>query len=312
MLRRLLQLPTNASSNAAQQHDRVIRHLFENYETILVPMARASILWLIGHHIKVLSKTAPDALRIALKTFQSEPVVVKLQILNLSAIACVYHELEAFGGGKDEDSARVRRFLRLCFEYALSLAKYDVQYDVRDRGRFLNGLIYKNLYPATEEQALIDVNTLKCLNQLLVGSMGISESTDPFDSLKSYRVVTLSHACRTNIAGYEAVHEWTANPSDPSLRVVQETNETWNTDCVIASEVKDVTTGHKKVKKRVVALDDFLATPPDVVIKPNAVGSRSDTLHPAAIKHSSNHESESSDDSESSDSESDTDSEDSD
>lgn len=50
-----------------------------------VPMARASILWLIGEYCEHVPKIAPDVLRKMAKTFTNEEDIVKLQIINLAA-----------------------------------------------------------------------------------------------------------------------------------------------------------------------------------------------------------------------------------
>lgn len=50
-----------------------------------VPVARASILWLIGEYCERVPKIAPDVLRKTAKSFTSEDDLVKLQILNLGA-----------------------------------------------------------------------------------------------------------------------------------------------------------------------------------------------------------------------------------
>lgn len=50
-----------------------------------VPMARASILWLMGEYCERVPKIAPDVLRKMAKTFTAEEDIVKLQIVNLAA-----------------------------------------------------------------------------------------------------------------------------------------------------------------------------------------------------------------------------------
>lgn len=50
-----------------------------------VPVARASILWLIGEYCERVPKIAPDVLRKTAKSFTNEDDLVKLQILNLGA-----------------------------------------------------------------------------------------------------------------------------------------------------------------------------------------------------------------------------------
>lgn len=53
--------------------------------TCQVPMARASILWLMGEYCERVPKIAPDVLRKMAKTFTAEEDIVKLQTVNLAA-----------------------------------------------------------------------------------------------------------------------------------------------------------------------------------------------------------------------------------
>jgi AP-3 complex subunit beta len=93
---------------------------------ISVPMARASILWLIGEYSNIVPKLAPDVLRQTAKTFCDEQDIVKLQIINLA--------IKMFCTTKTSTSNNKTHLL---IQYVLNLAKYDQNYDIRDRARFL-------------------------------------------------------------------------------------------------------------------------------------------------------------------------------
>ncbi|GAB5572123.1 AP-3 complex subunit beta-2 isoform X3 [Prionailurus iriomotensis] len=67
------------------QHGEIIKHLAKLTDNIQVPMARASILWLIGEYCEHVPKIAPDVLRKMAKSFTAEEDIVKLQIINLAA-----------------------------------------------------------------------------------------------------------------------------------------------------------------------------------------------------------------------------------
>ena len=54
------------------EHKDIIVHLAKLADTITVPMARASILWLIGEYSDRVPKIAPDVLRKMAKTFIEE------------------------------------------------------------------------------------------------------------------------------------------------------------------------------------------------------------------------------------------------
>lgn len=109
-------------------------------------MAKASVLWLVGEYCSLVPKIAPDILRKAAKAFPEEvsqltslvPIkahhapchvlqeeIVKLQTVNLAAKLCI---------------ANAKQSKVLC-QYVLNLAKYDMNYDIRDRARFLHQLV---------------------------------------------------------------------------------------------------------------------------------------------------------------------------
>eukprot|EP00842_Homolaphlyctis_polyrhiza_P001475 jgi/Hompol1/2328/HPOL_002907-RA len=243
VLRQLLQSQSRTNTNsisASQQssHTRLIRRLLENYNDITVPMAKASVLWLVGHHLPTLAKTAPDALRIAVKTFVDEPRIVKLQILNLAAAVAV----EAVSTWVDGDQGRhVRLAIKACFSYAITMGKFDLDYDVRDRARFLKALVMDPLYGRDGEQGLSGAAAsgiatptsdgdgdsggptasgflIKRLRQILAGSQGVSKPTDPYEGMSKYDMGTLSQAITTPVDGYEEVPPWATVASDAALR----------------------------------------------------------------------------------------------
>ncbi len=55
-----------------KSHKDIIVHLTKLADTITVPMARASILWLIGEYSDRVPKIAPDVLRKMAKNFINE------------------------------------------------------------------------------------------------------------------------------------------------------------------------------------------------------------------------------------------------
>ncbi|KAF7641210.1 hypothetical protein LDENG_00288870 [Lucifuga dentata] len=67
------------------EHSEIIKHMAKLFDSITVPMARASILWLIGEYCERVPKIAPDVLRKMAKTFTAEEDIVKLQTVNLAA-----------------------------------------------------------------------------------------------------------------------------------------------------------------------------------------------------------------------------------
>ena len=62
------------------EHKAIITHMAKLVHDITVPMARASILWLLGEYSDQVPKIAPDVLRVMAKNFTNEEDIVKLQV----------------------------------------------------------------------------------------------------------------------------------------------------------------------------------------------------------------------------------------
>ncbi|GAA5985274.1 hypothetical protein JCM10908_002598 [Rhodotorula pacifica] len=99
------------------------------------PIARSTIYWLVGQFAPegLLEGCGPDVVRLGAKQFAEEAVPAKLQLLTLSAKLLVLAH-------RSSTSPHLRP-LALIFDYLTLLARYDLAYEVRDRARFLAGLI---------------------------------------------------------------------------------------------------------------------------------------------------------------------------
>ena len=62
------------------EHKEIIVHMAKMVDNITVPMARASILWLIGEYSERVPKIAPDVLRKMAKSFINE-VCIEIKIM---------------------------------------------------------------------------------------------------------------------------------------------------------------------------------------------------------------------------------------
>ncbi len=115
-------------------------------------MARASILWLMGEYCEHVPKIAPDVLRNMAKTFTSEEDIVKLQTVNLAAKLYLTNSKQvkskhSLGGCVLAVFCLISFIIiqtKLLTQYILNLGKYDQNYDIRDRTRFIRQLIVPN------------------------------------------------------------------------------------------------------------------------------------------------------------------------
>ncbi len=122
----------------AQSPLSIIAHLARRIDDIRHAQARACIVWLVGQYAGSEEKTsvlgpegiadwAPDVLRKLAQSFGSEDSLVKLQTITLATKLFVLSPTD--------------RTINLLCQYVFSLARYDKNYDVRDRGRTLSSLL---------------------------------------------------------------------------------------------------------------------------------------------------------------------------
>lgn len=122
-------------------------------------------------------------------------------------------------------------------QYLLNVARYDADYDVRDRSRFFSGLL-RGIKPAkpashdddaangeqsapedTDEEEMAGVVLRR--EQIRVVLLGQRVVDDESRSASDYEVGTLSRQLGRRLAGYEPLPDWTDDPTDPSLREVE-------------------------------------------------------------------------------------------
>ncbi|KAG8524584.1 AP-3 complex subunit beta-1, partial [Galemys pyrenaicus] len=178
------------------QHGEIIKHMAKLLDSITVPVARASILWLIGENCERVPKIAPDVLRKTAKSFTSEDDLVKLQILNLGAKLYLTNSKQT----------------KLLTQYILNLGKYDQNYDIRDRTRFIRQLIVPN-----EKSGALS----KYAKKIFLAQKPAPLLESPFKDRDHFQLGTLSHTLNTKATGYLELSNWPEVAPDPSVRNVE-------------------------------------------------------------------------------------------
>uniref|UniRef100_A0A8C9U1J3 AP-3 complex subunit beta n=1 Tax=Scleropages formosus TaxID=113540 RepID=A0A8C9U1J3_SCLFO len=178
------------------QHSDIIKHMAKLLDNITVPMARASILWLIGEYCERVPKIAPDVLRKVAKSFTSEEDIVKLQTLNLAAKLYLTNSKQT----------------KLLTQYILNLGKYDQNYDIRDRTRFLRQLIVPN-----EKSGALS----KYAKRILLASKPAPVLESAFKDRDRFQLGTLSHTLNAKASGYLELSDWPTVAPDQSVRNVE-------------------------------------------------------------------------------------------
>ncbi|CAF1526244.1 unnamed protein product [Rotaria magnacalcarata] len=189
IIKKLLQI------NPSQYSD-IIKHIVRMVDKVTAPAARASILWLIGEYSDRISKLAPDVLRKMAKSFPDEETIVKHQILNLAAKLFVTNNKQT----------------HLLVQYVFNLAKYDTNYDTRDKARLIRALL---------------LQTENC-PQLSKHAKKILLAPKPAPTLESiirghdqYTLGTLSYVIGQKATGYHDLPDFPLVPADPSVRNVE-------------------------------------------------------------------------------------------
>jgi len=180
----------------AAQHGEIIKHLAKLTDNIQVPMARASILWLIGEYCEHVPKIAPDVLRKMAKSFTAEEDIVKLQVINLAAKLYLTNSKQT----------------KLLTQYVLSLAKYDQNYDIRDRARFTRQLIV----PSEQGGALS-----RHAKKLFLAPKPAPVLESSFKDRDHFQLGSLSHLLNAKATGYQELPDWPEEAPDPSVRNVE-------------------------------------------------------------------------------------------
>uniref|UniRef100_G1SR17 AP-3 complex subunit beta n=1 Tax=Oryctolagus cuniculus TaxID=9986 RepID=G1SR17_RABIT len=178
------------------QHGEIIKHLAKLTDNIQVPMARASILWLIGEYCEHVPRIAPDVLRKMAKSFTAEEDIVKLQVINLAAKLYLTNSKQT----------------KLLTQYVLSLAKYDQNYDIRDRARFTRQLIVPS-----EQGGTLSRHAKKLF--LAPKPAPVLESS--FKDRDHFQLGSLSHLLNAKATGYQELPDWPEEAPDPSVRNVE-------------------------------------------------------------------------------------------
>ncbi|NXU20317.1 AP3B1 protein, partial [Pardalotus punctatus] len=176
-------------------HGEIIKHMAKLLDNITVPVARASILWLIGEYCEWVPKIAPDVLRKTAKNFTNEDDLVKLQILNLGAKLYLTNSKQT----------------KLLTQYVLNLGKYDQSYDIRDRTRFIRQLIVPN-----EKSGALS----KYAKKIFLAQKPAPLLASPFKDRDHFQLGTLSHTLNSRATGYLELSDWPEVAPDPAVRNV--------------------------------------------------------------------------------------------
>lgn len=100
----------------------------------------------------------------------------------------------------------------LC-QYVFTLARYDPNYDVRDRARFLHQFIF----PASGKETVLSKNA----RQIFLSSKPAPALESKYKGRENYQLGSLSHYINMRAAGYNDLPEFPAVAPDSSVRNIE-------------------------------------------------------------------------------------------
>nr|CAD7200958.1 unnamed protein product [Timema douglasi] len=177
------------------EHKDIIIHMAKLVDFITVPQARASILWLLGEYSDRVPKIAPDVLRKMAKVFVDEEDIVKLQILNLAVKLFLTNPKQT----------------KLLSQYVFSLARYDQNYDIRDRARFLRQFIFPSEGSKLARHA----------KKIFLATKPAPVLASKFKDREHFQMGSLSHYINARATGYNDLPQFPETPLDSSVRDVE-------------------------------------------------------------------------------------------
>ncbi len=211
-------------------HKEIIVQMAKLADSISVPAARAAILWVVGEYCERVPKVAPDVLRKFAKSFVNEEPQVKMQVLNLAVKLCLTNPEQT----------------RLLAQYVFNLAKYDQDYDIRDRARFMRGFLFppaSGSDGAEQEVPLL----LKNAKKVFLSTKPAPVTESKFKDRDVFQLGSLSHFLNTKASGYQNLPDFPVEAPDASVRNVEPPRAAnpWE-----KSPIKEARTGEKEGAKK--------------------------------------------------------------
>ncbi|KAH8075589.1 hypothetical protein JL721_1603 [Aureococcus anophagefferens] len=169
--------------------------------------ARANVVWLLGEYRADAGDLLPDFVRLLAGRFAGEDTLVKMQVVNLAVKAHV----------ADPADGRLATLLR----FVLELARFDLNHDLRDRGRYYTALLGFSVAGSehVDEAALASLKaTAPAL--VLAAKKPPLTLTGPvaLDGLPNFVVGSLSIMVGHEVDGYQDLPDWPDVPPDPATR----------------------------------------------------------------------------------------------
>jgi len=178
------------------EHVDIIVAMSKLVDTVEVPSARAAIVWVVGEYTERIPRHSPDVLRKLAKTFCNEEVIVKQQIVNLA--------VKLYLTNPEQTS--------LVAQYVFNLAKFDQNYDLRDRARFIRAILFPQGEPG---------KISKHAKKIFLAAKPPPKIESKFATRDEYQLGSLSHFINARANEYQDLPDYPEVPPDPKVRQVE-------------------------------------------------------------------------------------------
>lgn len=209
-LRQILQQNKQSKVSTTIIH-KLLKLLLTSEELKQIPVARASIVWLIGEFHEILRKLAPDVLRILAQGFPDEETETKTQITNFALKLSL----------RLPDDENVQAMMT----YILEMTRYDADVDLRDRSRFMTAIM--GLAPSNSvDETALELLSRHAESVLLAPKLPPLTLQGPVDleGLPHFTLGSLSSVVGHYAKGYSPITPWPETETDSRVRdPVQET-----------------------------------------------------------------------------------------
>jgi len=181
--------------SGSEDLEPIVNRLSKLLDAMTIPDARASIIWAIGEYCQFIPNRAPEIFRKLVLGFPDESVQIKLQIMNLGVKLMIV---------QPQNIKLQQVYLYLC-----NLAKFDTDYDIRDRNRVLRAAFTNN-------------NTLPKLSTHTTQLFRTPKpSPDDFQAQTErdiYAIGSLSQLVFVRVNGYIPLPNWCTELPDRAVR----------------------------------------------------------------------------------------------
>lgn len=173
----------------------IVAHMAKLLDNITVPQARAAILWLLGEHSHNVTHIAPDVLRRLAKSFCTEHDIVKLQVLNLAIKLYITNPAQT----------------ALLCQYVFNMARFDQNYDIRDRARLL-----KYFTQTSDTSKLISL-----AKAIFLAPKPAPLLQSKYKDRAQLQLGSLSHYINVRATGYQSLPHFPEEPPSGQVRDVE-------------------------------------------------------------------------------------------